>query len=77
MDAAFLNTILIYIKALNEAEGSLDSTKSIPYLGRCEVAVDSELIGYLVDREGGSWQLELCTEDERRAFADRVAGSQL
>ena len=55
----FLQVILIYIAALNEADKKIDAlgydSLLFPTLERIPLVMDEQIVGYLVDEIGGIW----------------------
>lgn len=69
----YLETVLIYIRALNAAEAEIiPKIKDglTPNLGRIPVVLDGCLSGYLADEVGGSWSLQDATAEEVHAFQE-------
>ena len=43
------------VRTLNDLTRRFDDGPLVPYLGKCEVVMEGEVVGFLIDEVGGSW----------------------
>jgi hypothetical protein len=68
----FLNALLNYIRALNQACKETDETDGLaPYVQWVPVIMENDVCGFLIDEIGGSYQYHEVTPEEREWWKQR------